>query len=385
MAAHAPALPLVAAFSRELYHCSDCNYCADAVWAERGIDHVCSTLAQHDSRPAYSGRGYVAAARAWLEGRAIEEHVLAERVFSCASCGNCEAVCPIGLHPRAINLALRGELLARGHAPAPIAALRAHLLTEDNPNGRPRAERQAWAAGLELSATPEVLYYPGCAVAYSRPAEARAAVRLMHAAGVRVGTLGPEEPCCGAPLRELGDGAGATRAAQRLGTAIAQGAQATFVYSGLDCRRQWSGETAFEGALSFGEWCLRAIESGRLRLAARGTFAAVAVFDSCQARGTPAAAAPRALLAQLGVPILNPDPAAYGLCCRAGGGASTMAPGTAALMAESKLAEARAVSCLIGVDARCLSHLEAQRRPADPEVMTLAEFLSAHFELGVAG
>jgi hypothetical protein len=62
-----------------------------------------------------------------------------------------------------------------------------------------------------------------------------------------------------------------------------------------------------------------------------------------------------------------------------------MAPGTAALMAESKLAEAMAVSCLIGVDARCLSPLEAQRRPADPEVMTLAEFLSAHFELGVAG
>lgn len=40
-------LPLLEAFRKDLYHCADCNYCVDAVWAERGIEHVCPTMQSH--------------------------------------------------------------------------------------------------------------------------------------------------------------------------------------------------------------------------------------------------------------------------------------------------------------------------------------------------
>ena len=377
-----PALPLVAAFSRELYHCSDCSYCVDAVWAARGIDGVCPTLAHHDSRPAYSGRGYLAAARAWLEGRALEEDVLAERVFTCTGCGNCETVCPIGLHPRAVNAALRGELLARERAPGPIAALLDALAAEDNPHGRPREARRAWASQLAFeTAAPEVLYFAGCAAVYSRPAEARAVVAVLQAAGVRVALPG-DEPCCGAPAGELGDHVAAAASNAAFVAALAPAQHATLVYSGLECRSQVL--SSFPDSLSFAEWCLQALAAGRLRAVPRGTLPAIAVFESCQARGTPAATAVRAVLAKLDVPIANPAPAPHGVCCGAGGGMPAMQPVAAARMASAKLAATAGAGTIVGADVRCLAHLEAARGPGDPAVATLAEFLVTHFDLGGA-
>ncbi|MBI4693505.1 MAG: (Fe-S)-binding protein [Gammaproteobacteria bacterium] len=378
MPTDSPTLPLLAAFSRELYHCSDCSYCVDAVWAARGIDRVCPTLAHHDSRPAYSGRGYLAAARAWLEGRALDEDVLAERVFTCTGCGNCETVCPIGLHPHAVNAALRGELLARERAPEPIARLLDSIAAEDNPFGRPRQARPAWSSNLALDlATPGALYYPGCAAAYARPVEARAAVTVMQAAGVRVGGFA-DEPCCGAPARELGDHVAAAASAAALATMMDLHAGTKIVHSGLECRRQLQGLPA----QTFGEWCLQALDTGRLRATPRGTPPLVAIFDGCQARDTPAAAASRAVLAKLGVSIANPDVANHGVCCGAGGGMPAMQPAGALRMARAKLAEHAAAPTIVGADVRCLAHLDAARRPGDPALATLAEFLVAHFDFG---
>ena len=93
----------VSRYARDLYHCSSCNYCVDAVWPERGMDAVCVTMEQHSRAPGYSGRGYIEAARAILEGQALDAEALAERVFTCTTCGNCEAACPIGLHPAQVK------------------------------------------------------------------------------------------------------------------------------------------------------------------------------------------------------------------------------------------------------------------------------------------
>ena len=64
--------------ARELYHCADCNYCVDAVWPERGLQHVCPTLVHHAPFQSYSGRGYLAAARAWREGATLDLKALAK-------------------------------------------------------------------------------------------------------------------------------------------------------------------------------------------------------------------------------------------------------------------------------------------------------------------
>ena len=100
-------------FGADLYHCASCNYCVDAVWPERGLHHVCATLEHHSPAPGYSGRGFIDTARALLEGVALDADSIAERVFTCTTCGNCETSCPIGLRPAAIGGALREVLTAQ--------------------------------------------------------------------------------------------------------------------------------------------------------------------------------------------------------------------------------------------------------------------------------
>ena len=58
------------AYENALYHCATCNYCVSATWSERGIDGVCATLRGHSPAASYSGKGYLATARALLEGEA---------------------------------------------------------------------------------------------------------------------------------------------------------------------------------------------------------------------------------------------------------------------------------------------------------------------------
>lgn len=190
----------LAAFASDLYHCADCGYCVDAVWAERGINHVCPTISHHQPIASYSGRGYIAAARAWYEGADIDEDALAARVFACTGCGNCEQVCPIGLRPAQIGQLLRETLVTRGHAPASVEQLRVTMRAHGNPQAMPAAARGGWAEGLEfVDAGATVLYAPGCAAAFNAPAEAAAAVALLALAGEQVAWRGDADRCCGAP------------------------------------------------------------------------------------------------------------------------------------------------------------------------------------------
>ena len=197
-------LPHLTNYLKDLYHCSDCGYCVDAIWEERDIDHICATLESHSPGLSYSGQGYIKTARAWVEGEDLPLASVSEHAFTCTSCGNCERICPIGMRPMEINRALRSELIARDLAPESAVAIQKNVLEQQNPAGAPRAERYHWAQNIETAERAELVYLPGCASAYARPQEAQAAMRLLQAAGVPVKILGDSDSCCGAPLRELG-------------------------------------------------------------------------------------------------------------------------------------------------------------------------------------
>ena len=136
----------VTRFARELYHCSSCNYCVDAVWPGRGMRGVCATMEEHSRAPGYSGRGFIEAARALVEGQALNTEALAQRVFTCTTCGNCEAACPIGLHPASVGRALREELIAADALPSALVQARDAFFEHGNVYGVPRPQRHAfWA------------------------------------------------------------------------------------------------------------------------------------------------------------------------------------------------------------------------------------------------
>jgi Fe-S oxidoreductase len=368
----------VARYERDLYHCSSCNYCVDAVWPERGMHAVCATMEQHSRAPGYSGRGYIEAARAILEGQALDGATLAERVFTCTTCGNCESACPIGLRPATIGRALREELLAADCLPPALAAARDAFLTDGNPNGVPRAQRQAWAVGLEPPATPaEQALFIGCAAGLPGGEEAQAGYALLQAAGVAFQLS--NDACCGAPLAELG--------LRREGEALARAAagrlmEGEVLVAGCECAQQL--QTVGVTTRSIARWLCAAVEQGRVQLRWRDDIArpaTVHLVESCQLKRTARdgdEAAVAALFAALEVPLLNADfPNRHATCCGAGGGMPAVAPDSAARMARACLPPA---GVAVSLDPRCANHLRANADDA-VQVLGLASFIARYFTL----
>ena len=375
-------LAALAAHSRELYHCSDCNYCVDAVWPERGIDHVCATLEHHSPALGYSGSGFMRAARALLEGVELTPASLAERVFSCTGCGNCEAVCPVGLHPASVGQTLRETLAAADELPAPVRAVRQQMREQGNAWGQQAGARVHWADGLSFASLADATlhYAPGCAAAFGRPAEARATVAVLRAAGERVHFDPSADRCCGAPLREAGLQADAGFAEGALG---ARRLPNLGVTSGHECVAGWRAGLGANRMQAFPEWLFAALTAGRLRATLRETLPApVQVFDSCSDRrvgGSPDGT--RAVLQALGVAVANDAVGArHVVCCGAAGPLGALHAESALRMGAAR-ANTLQGTLLVAGDVRCLAHVAAASGLGGEQTFGLAEFVTRFFTL----
>lgn len=376
-------------FTGALYHCASCNYCVSATWPQRGIDGVCATLRGHSPAASYSGKGYLATARALLEGEALDLGAVAERAFACTTCGNCEAVCPIGMPPAAVLKALRGELADRDLAPAGAVAVRNAVVTEQNPWAAPAAHGADWSLGLDPHPRPNLWLLPGCAAAHRHPAEARAAAQLLGVIGYDV-AWATEPTCCGAPLSALGfaDAADGQHAALAAATP-----PLPLAVLGSECLAEL--RTAGHGASSVLQLLHAALHDGRLDTAARGDSpppAVVAVLDGCHLskphHGLTELDAPRLLreiLARLGVQVAQaPAAPRYAVCCGAAGGMAQLHPASAARMAAAQLAsiDQFGAQALISASPLCTGHL-ADHAGGQVPVYGIGEFIAAHF--AVAG
>ena len=375
----------LAAYSRELYHCSDCNYCVDAVWAERGLEHVCATIEHHSPAISYSGSGFMRAARALLEGAELAPASLAERVFSCTGCGNCEAVCPIGLHPAHVGQILREALAAADELPVPVREVRQRMREHGNAWSLSAERRTQWARGLAFERLEDATlhYAPGCAAAFGRPAEARAAVAVLRAAGERVHFDPSADRCCGAPLREAGLQADTAFAERALGT---RELPSRVVTSGQECVAGWRAGVGDTRADTFSEWLLAALAGGSLRATLRDPLPApVQVFDSCSERrlsGAPDAT--RSVLQALGVEVANQALGArHVVCCGAAGPLGALHAESALRMGAARVGALEG-NLLVAGDIRCLAHVTAAAGLGGEQTFGLAEFVTRFFTLAGA-
>lgn len=368
----------VTRFGRELYHCSSCNYCVDAVWPARGMNGVCATMEQHSRAPGYSGRGFIEAARAIVDGQALNGEALAQRVFTCTTCGNCETACPIGLHPASVGRALREELIAADCLPAAVVQARDAFFGQGNVYGVPRAQRHDWRAELPAAASERgPLLFAGCAAALGLPVEAQAAHELLSQAGLDVGIA--TTACCGAPLAELGF----RREADALTIAAAAVlADREVLVAGSECCKQL--HAAGVEARSIAAWLCAAVASGSLILRSKpGLQAPLAVYmiESCQHKVSAADGdehAVAALLGTLGISLTNTDfPNRHASCCGAAGGMPAIEPQSAARMAQARLPMS---GVAVTLDSRCACHLKASAGDGI-EVLGFVSFMARYFTL----
>ena len=363
----------------ELYRCASCNYCVDAVWAERGVAHVCATLEHHQAAPGYSGRGFIEIARALVEGVELDTDAVAERVFTCTACGNCETLCPLGLHPAGVGQALREVLHANDAAPAPVAVAQQAILRR----GHAAEALDLPEPDAATHAPAALTVFAGCSSLGGETSEAAAVRALLVAADIPFAWHDGRQRCCGAALESLGAVAQSHAWQQTTVERLTAASAAQRITLGVECEQQLT--IGGSESRSFVSWLLAQLEQQTLRFQPRaGTPAVskVALFESCRLKPRTGLADPedekalRALMEHLGLEVENAGyPNRHTLCCGAGGTLGNLQPEAAARMAEARLAPYAALP-VVTVDPRCATHCQAA---TGIEVLGVARFLVRYF------
>jgi heterodisulfide reductase subunit D len=151
--------------------------------------------------------------RALVEERLPLSDNLALQVYQCLGCELCRVKCPGGVATDEIFRQAKEMVAQSQFLPASLGDLRARIGETGNIAGEDRRNRLLWAQDCQ-EMTPgtvggrdvEVLLFLGCVsslfpMVYSLP---RALVKVMNRAGITFTTLGQDELCCGYPLLAAG-------------------------------------------------------------------------------------------------------------------------------------------------------------------------------------
>jgi Fe-S oxidoreductase len=203
----------------DAFSCTECGRCKDACPAfvtgkPLSMKGVHDSLKHHllEQREKILAGGEAAAELPALMGNVISDDTL----WSCTTCGYCEAACPIELEhlPKFFRLR-QHRVMMDGEFPAELRNVFDGYEVQSNPWGLPADTRGDWAKGLDVPvigsaeemAGVEWLFYVGSAESFDTRGQkiARAFVEILREAGVSFGILGASEPSTGECVRRLGN------------------------------------------------------------------------------------------------------------------------------------------------------------------------------------
>jgi len=136
-----------------------------------------------------------------------------DSVFKCTLCGNCQEICPVGIHLKDIWLSLRQDMVRSKVYPQKIDMIRENIFGSHNVFDEDNEERAEWVEDMDdppedglIKDTAEVVYFTGCVASYFPMAQQipLALAEVFHAADVDFTLLGEDEWCCGFPLLGAG-------------------------------------------------------------------------------------------------------------------------------------------------------------------------------------
>jgi Fe-S oxidoreductase len=162
----------------------------------------------------YSVRGRFQLGLALLTKDAELSETTTRAIHGCMTCGACDVACKVtryNLEPQEYNLALKAYAVEKGKLRPRQKAIVESLAKEKTMiPAKARADRTAWADGLGLvdlaKGKADVMFFAGCKTSYddSLKKVARASVKVLQGAGVKVGFLGQAEMCCAVRAEQMG-------------------------------------------------------------------------------------------------------------------------------------------------------------------------------------
>ena len=136
-----------------------------------------------------------------------------ESLWACTNCGACVEICPVSIeHVQKIDDMRRYLVMEESRFPQEVTPLFQNLERNGNPWEISNDTRGEWAQKLGVATLAEqpdveVLYWVGCMGSFDARNRkvATAFAKIMQAANVKFGILGPQETCNGDPARRIGN------------------------------------------------------------------------------------------------------------------------------------------------------------------------------------
>jgi Fe-S oxidoreductase len=326
---------------------------------------------------------------AMLRRKVKVDEEFVDALFRCTGCAQCETVCHVSIEFADFWEKVREWVVDQGKGPLPAHAKLAQRIKEGyNPYGEP-AEKRAdwWPADVPHSAHPDVIFFAGCTGSYRVQKACKAGVTVLHRAGVKVDTLGPEEWCCTSPALRTGQTGLTTEFAQHNIRAVETRGAKAMVMTCAGCYKTTSTDYGkyFSNptfpVYHFTQYVNKLIKEKKLKFT-KEIKAKVTYHDPCHlGRHGGEFEAPREVLKKIpGVELVEmPRNRMGSRCCGAGGGYKSAFNDMAVNIAAERVKEAVATGAeiLATTCPFCVVNLQAGAKQigAKIKVMDIAEML----------
>ncbi len=200
----------------EIESCTNCQICADVCPAVSASSdgELSAVYRMKGLKEILKGRTGLLRKLFRKKGPTEEEwEHLSNTVFRCTLCGNCQEICPVGIHLKDLWISLRQDLVHSKHYPKKVDMIRDNLSKSHNVFDENNEERAEWVEEMDeppehgyVKDSAELVYFTGCVAAYFPLAQQIpiALAEVLEASGVDFTLLGEDEWCCGFPLLGAG-------------------------------------------------------------------------------------------------------------------------------------------------------------------------------------
>jgi Fe-S oxidoreductase len=142
----------------------------------------------------------------------LSQWISDDALWSCTTCGACNAACPVGIDVYHKIVNLRRGRVEVGVVPLVAEQLFDSIADRFNPFQRSNQERMLWAQGLRVPVAQDteaidLLYWVGCAGSFDPDGQtiSRSMIKILNRLGINYRVLGTAERCTGDPARRLGE------------------------------------------------------------------------------------------------------------------------------------------------------------------------------------